>query len=279
MTTLPLGAIVVGIDGNPNGMYAAAWAARQADLEQRPLVVVHAVDGGPHLRSNDHELADRVAGQRHAERAMHRALEVAPKLRVQTLVRSADPAELLVELGEAAHLLVVGSRGLGRVASLIHGSVSLAVCASASCPVIVVREEAPRPRRIVVGTDGTEASAAAVDFAFAQASLRGVPLTVLHAVSILEPRAGEWVSAEAAAPAWLSQSVAGLREKYIDVDVELQVAEGPTVVELTEASLHAELVVLGSRPHRGPLSLNLTSVSRALLDHGHCSIGVVRRLR
>ena len=280
MTThLPLGAIVVGVDGHPYGMYAAAWAARQADLEQRPLVVVHGSGTRPHLRTSDQDLVDRVAGQRHADHAMHRALEVAPRIRVQTLVRAADPADLLLELGETAHLLVVGSRGLGRIAGLLQGSVSVAVSTSAPCPVVVVREEAPRPPRILVGSDGTEASSAAVEFGFAQASLRGVPLTVLHAVSILEPRADDWVSAEAAAPAWLSESVAGMSEKYIDVDVELKVAEGPTMVELTEASLQADLLVLGVHHHRGPASLSLTSVRRALLDHGHCSVAVVHGTR
>jgi len=280
MTThLPLGAIVVGVDGHPYGMYAAAWAARQADLEKRPLVVVHGSGARSPLRASDQELVDRVAGQRHADHAMHRALEVAPGIRVQTLVRTTDPTELLIELGETAHLLVVGSRGLGRIGSLVHRSVSVALSNSAPCPVVVVHEDAPRPPRIVVGSDGTAASAAAVEFGFAQASLRGVPLTVIHAVSILEPRPEEWVSAEAAAPAWLSESVAGLREKYIDVDVELQVVEGPTMVELTEASLTADLVVLGAHHHRGPATLSLTSVRRSLLDHGHCSIAVVHGLR
>jgi nucleotide-binding universal stress UspA family protein len=279
---LPLGAIVVGVDGHPQSQYAAAWAARQADLERRPLVVVHAFDPAPHLgrkRGGERELVDQLAGQRHAERGMRRALEVAPGIRVESLVRSADPAELLVELGERAHLLVIGSRGLGRIASLVRGSVSLAVCGAARCPVVVVRDEEPRPPRIVVGSDGTGASSAAVEFGFAQASLRGVPLTVLHAVSILEPRAEKWVSAEAAAPAWLSESVAGLREKYIDVDVDLQIADGPTMAELTEASLRADLVVLGAHPHRGPASLSITSVRQALLDHGHCSVAVVHSLR
>jgi len=275
-TDLPLGAIVVGVDGHPHGMYAAAWAARQAELERRALVVVHAIDAGPYLRSGDQDRIDRIAGQRHADHAMHRALEVAPGIRVQTLVRQAEPAELLVELSEAAHLVVVGSRGLGRVASFVRGSVSVAVGASARCPVVVVREEAPRPRRIVVGADGSEASSAAIEFAFEQASLRGVPLLALHAVSVLEPRVDDWVSAEAAAPAWLAEAVAGMREKYVDVDVDLQIAEGPTVVELTEASRRADLIVVGARPHHGPISLNLTSVSRALLDHGHCSVAVVR---
>jgi nucleotide-binding universal stress UspA family protein len=276
---LPLGAIVVGVDGHPQGMYAAAWAARQADLEHRPLVVVHASGTGPRLltgHAGGRHLVERLIAQRHADRGKRRALEVAPGIRVTTLVRAADPAKLLVDLAATAHMLVVGSRGLGAVGSLLRGSVSLAVCASAACPVVVARGEVPRSPRIVVGTDGTEASAAAIEFAFAQASLRGVPLTVLYAVSVLEPRPEKWVSAVVAAPSWLSESVAGMREKYLDVEVDLRVVDGPTVVELTEASLHADLVVIGAQPHRGPARLHLTSVGHALLDHGSCSVAIVR---
>jgi len=268
---LPLGAIVVGVDGHPHSLDAAAWAARQAALERRPLVVVHAF-----APSQAHDVIHRVAGQRHADHAMQRALAAAPGIRVETLVRAAEPAELLVELAESAQMIVIGSRGLGRVTSLLRGSVSLAVSAGARCPVIVVREEASAPSRIVVGSDATDASSAAIEFGFAQASLHGVPLVVLHAVSIMEPRVEQWVSAEAAAPAWLSESVAGFREKYVDVDVELRTADGPTMLELRTALLYGDLVVVGARPHRGPAALRLTSVGRALLDRGPFSVAVVR---
>jgi nucleotide-binding universal stress UspA family protein len=106
---------------------------------------------------------------------------------VETLVRATEPDEALLALGETARMLVVGSRGLGPIGSVVHGSVSLRVSSAASCPVVVVRDEALRPPGIVVGTDGSPASSAAVEFGFSQASLRGVPLTVLHALPPVNP--------------------------------------------------------------------------------------------
>jgi nucleotide-binding universal stress UspA family protein len=277
---LPLGAIVVGVDGHPPSLHAAAWAAHQASLEHRPLVVFNGTGGPTRLQLTEQRATDarqvrRIAGTRHAERGMRRALEVAPCLRVETLVRATEPDEALLELGETARMLVVGSRGLGPIGSVVRGSVSLRVSSAASCPVVVVRDEAPRPPSIVVGTDGSPASSGAVEFGFAQASLRGVPLTVLHALPPTNPRTDPYLSPDATAPAWLAESVAGLREKYVDVTVGFEVVPHSQVVELVERSREADLVVVGARRHRAPAGLRPGSVSQAVIERAHCSIAIV----
>ena len=53
------------------------------------------------------------------------------------------PARALLEAGEGAWMLVVGSRGLGGFHGLLLGSVSQQVVHHATCPVLVV----PEPRR------------------------------------------------------------------------------------------------------------------------------------
>lgn len=50
-----------------------------------------------------------------------------------------DPARIIVEGSLAADLVVVGSRGHGRVAEFVLGSVADEVVRSARCPVVVVR--------------------------------------------------------------------------------------------------------------------------------------------
>ena len=50
-----------------------------------------------------------------------------------------DPGEVIVEAGDDADLIVVGSRGLGRLERLFIGSVSTKVVQRANCDVLVVR--------------------------------------------------------------------------------------------------------------------------------------------
>lgn len=62
-------------------------------------------------------------------------------IRVSSRSRSGDPTEEIIGLAEdwQADLIVIGSRGHGRLAGLLLGSVAQKVLAHASCPVLVVR--------------------------------------------------------------------------------------------------------------------------------------------
>ena len=52
-----------------------------------------------------------------------------------------DPADLIVKVSEEQNidLIIIGSRGLGSVTSLLLGSVSRRVAQEASCPVMIVK--------------------------------------------------------------------------------------------------------------------------------------------
>ena len=63
-------------------------------------------------------------------------------LEVQRLLVCGSAAELLIEQGKGADMLVVGSRGRGGFAGLLLGSVSQQVVHHAPCPVVVIPEAA-----------------------------------------------------------------------------------------------------------------------------------------
>lgn len=79
-------------------------------------------------------------GDEIVHRAETRATELgAPDVR--TVTESGDPADTIIDMADAAgaDVIVIGHRGLGRVASLLLGSVAQKVVQHAECTVISVR--------------------------------------------------------------------------------------------------------------------------------------------
>ncbi|QHC23024.1 universal stress protein [Streptomyces sp. GS7] len=175
--------VVVGVDGSGRSLRALIWAAQEAASRGRALHIVHVLPPA-------HEYATTPAG--HAWELGQRdkgvvaeattiAKEAHPGLEVTSALPSGAPAAVLLSESEHAPALVVGAKGMGGFGSLLLGSVALQVVGHAACPVVVVNHLSTGHHRIVVGTDGSAHSHAALAYAFEQASLRRVPLVAVHA--------------------------------------------------------------------------------------------------
>jgi len=276
------GDIVVGVDGSEHAKRALLWAADQAVLEGRPLTVVHAAGEGDVRTAAWVQPGDVLASARKVVRAAVTVAKTAhPSLAVHAVARIGDARRVLVELSETAHLLVVGSRGRGTLASMLLGSVSVNVAKHARCPVVVTR-----PGRhgvvtdgVLVGAEGTPESLPVIEFAFRQASLRGVPLTVMHtsfdvaaAVAITDNATDD--SADDLR-LLLSESVAGLKEKFPDVHVTLQLGYGLVDECLTRGLRPRDLIVVGRHPVHTLSKLLAGSVSTAVLERSDSPVAVV----
>lgn len=272
------GSVVVAVDGSEHAVHALRWAADQAVLEHRRLVVLTVGDPA------DPDVPETAADAAATARLHHDTLPVL------TQVVLADPRQALVEASTHAFVLVMGSRGRGAFRSILLGSVSAAVTAHAHCPIVVCR-----PRRsaashagIVVGADGTPESLPVVEFAYRQAFLRGRPLTVMHtfvdaaaAVAAYREARGQ----DASRPelddlrATLAQSVAGLEEDYPGVPVTLCVEHGLADQVLAPRRGGWELVVVGRHPMSSLDRVLSGSVSTAVLERAHTDVAVVPEQR
>lgn len=131
---------MVGVDGSAASDAALAWACEEARVRDAELVVVHVVVVPYELPRVPVEVP-RSELDREGKVVLDGAIERAPTAGVAIVPRllEGSPAELLVEAGDDADLLVVGTRAHSRLASFVIGSVSSAVVHHAHCPVVVVR--------------------------------------------------------------------------------------------------------------------------------------------
>lgn len=135
--------VVVGVDGSADARHAAEWALREATLHGGELVVVHVwtipavVAGGEMLSVVPVDEFQRSAQKLLAQEAEHLRSRAADTP-VEARLEYGSPIAVLPELAADASLLVIGSRGMGRVAGIFLGSVSQAVIARVRCPTLVV---------------------------------------------------------------------------------------------------------------------------------------------
>ncbi|GGI94220.1 universal stress protein [Streptomyces brasiliensis] len=287
------GVVVVGVDGAPSSLAAVAEAAREARWRGAGLRVVHAfLWPAMHVPMGPSPLGPKEGGlrnmvQRLIAEAVERARTVAPDVDVTHAVVTGEPLTVLTAESRAAELVVVGSRGMGGFVGLLIGSTAVHLAAHGRCPVLVVREEPHADGPVVLGVDGSVAGEKAVDFAFAEAARREVPLVALHAwttwnAPMQEPQDASvpyanppGVLAEEERRL-LSEALAGRQERYPGVVVEQKTVRGGAREALIEASRSAQLVVVGARGRGGLTGLLLGSVSQALLHHAQCPVAVVR---
>ena len=214
----------------------------------------------------------------------------APGRIVRRSVQVGRPASVIVDEATAmrAEMIVVGSRGLGPMKSMVLGSVSAEVVDHAPCPVLVVRR--PQIASVLFATDGS-------------ASARGA-LAYLASLRCLADRPIEVISVGARAPMIATLGLGGGPERMptpnpVIADRDHVEAKAASAVETLLASGHparwsvtagdpaheiveaaeafgSDLIVMGSRGNTGLNRILLGSVARNVLLHSTASVLVVR---
>ena len=137
--------ILVPVDGSDHALHALDVACHLAQKYGAVLRLVHAYPpistdstmGGPDIEPLITRRTE--AGEAVLARARERIKDCA--LDITTELREAPDAEAILEEADVHHcdLIVMGTRGLGRLTGLLLGSVSQKVVQHAKCPVLLVR--------------------------------------------------------------------------------------------------------------------------------------------
>ncbi len=136
---------------------------------------------------------------------------------------------------------------------------------------------------VIVGTDGSQESLRAAEWAAREAALRGAPLRIV-AIPVLPPRmapnpatpdtvAGMIEHSMNRALAAAAQQAAALEP---DLGIETQLLEGSPAEVLVAAGQDASMLVLGSRGAGGFSAMILGSVSRYVATHAPVPVVVAR---
>jgi len=149
------GPILAAVDFSEDSELALVWAARQAQLEGAPLVILHvihdpAASPGFYRKPDEdwlrpmidvaEEMMEEFLAQVKAEHPDQSALSSA---RVRLV--SGLPAGRIVEVAKetGAHLVVVGSRGRTGLQTILLGSVAERVAQISPVPVVIVKAPVP----------------------------------------------------------------------------------------------------------------------------------------
>lgn len=285
------GTILVGVDESPSSEHAVVWAAEEAQLQHRGLTIVHAEASMSstqlaalssaaipprQVNAELHAIAERTV-----ERARSLAADRMPDADIDSVLAVTDPRSLLLDLSTTASMVVVGSRGHGPVAGLLLGSVSGALVRHSTIPVVVVRPNQHETHGVLIAADGSEESAEPVEVAYQEASLHGLPLTIVHCMWDAMFAQVRWTDLPSSNPIAqearlrVAESVAGMAEKYPDVDVSIRVTRGAIDACLVDLSTEFELLVAGRPPRTLGQRLLLSGITTSVAEHAHCPVLVV----
>ncbi len=137
--------ILVPYDGSEQAQQAVRQAAHIARLQGAVLMLLSVVDLNAEVAAFERvSMGGYVPAElkEGAYKELTKILREVPEdIRVNSMVEIGSPAEVIVETAddEGYDLVVMGSRGLGRLQGFLMGSVSQYVLQHVHCPVMVVR--------------------------------------------------------------------------------------------------------------------------------------------
>jgi nucleotide-binding universal stress UspA family protein len=283
MGVVPRPAVVVGVDGSERNEAAVEYAVAEALAQDRPLLLVVAVDDAGPMLDGAATVADHYEAM--LAELRERIVAVHPGMAVHTSVRFGHPVGMLLDRTGDDDLLVVGKRGLGPLRRLLVGSTSIRTASWSPAPVIVVPGDwraAERTAPVVVGIDPERGHDEALRFAFERAQLSDSRVRVVYAVdmelvlvvgaaAVVTSDVHDWEVRSAAA---IEDALKPFREEYVDVPVEIVHDRAHAATVLLERSEDAQLVVL-SRQHRGPSAWGLGKVAREVLHEAELPVAIV----
>jgi len=274
--------IVVGV-GPEEVESALAFAAAEAVRAGCGLHLVHAVDLTP--MAADHVLLPAVDMEAWAAGRLAEAVKIADELVdgavpvTHELVRG-TPVGALVEVGRTARMVVLEHRHLSRLSRIVNRTVAGGVAAHLRVPVVAVpsewRPDGEQPV-VVAGVDVPGRADEVLRAALAEAHARGARLRLVHSWSLPKAYEGTFTADEvrgwsASARAEGCAALDRVGDLTAATDADVRVEQGRASEVLVQASVGAELLVIGRHDPLVPIGSHIGPVARAVLREATCPV-------
>ena len=285
--------VLVATDGSKYGRWGLNWVATLPFVEPLRVTALHVLDSGalsapflaqPVMAGTERYIQEEIQRmEARSDKTITDTKKQLALLKLKGTVRKEQGAIAPVILKRAPKrdgLLVVGSKGLDALDRFMLGSVSTNLIHHATCPVLVVKDEAAPLRRITLATDGSDASAKALEFVLTKfqpdrSTGKGgqVPIhvNVIHVMPFVK-----YPGLKEANNKLIEQSVRKLIKAGFTAEPVCQLGKPAEEIMKVAAKHHADLIVMGAKGLGAVARFLLGSVSTRVVQHAHCSVLVVR---
>ena len=284
--------VLVATDGSKYGRWELNWVAQLPFVEPPTVMALHVLDldalrapflSQPVIVGSERYIQKEIARMETRSAIITETKKQLAALKLKGTVRKEQGAiapVLLKRAPKRGGLLVVGSKGLDTLDRFMLGSVSTNLIHHATCPVLVVKDEAAPVRRITLATDGSDASAKALEFVRTKfqpdhSTGKGgrVPIhvSVIHVMPFLK-----YPELKETGRRLVEESVQKLIESGFTAEPVCQLGKPAEEIMKIASKHHADLIVMGAKGLGAIARFLLGSVSTRVVQHAICSVLVVR---
>ncbi|MGB3509306.1 MAG: universal stress protein [Microcoleaceae cyanobacterium] len=196
------------------------------------------------------------------------SLKIDPK-KVNPRLKQGDPKDIVCQVAdeEQSELIIMGSRGLGKLQAILENSVSQYVFQLTSHPMLLVKDDiyVKKIRRVMVALDSSEAGKSTLKLAISLVNqIPGGQLILSHVRKDVSGKSTQDYTADAAKDAILAEAAS--EAKKLGINYRCVAASGKPGPEICKISqeLNVDLLILGSPDRRPSSAKNLVDLDRLL---------------
>jgi nucleotide-binding universal stress UspA family protein len=189
--------------------------------------------------------------------------------RVTAILRQGEPKDVVCQVADEidADLIIMGSRGLKRLQSILSNSVSQYVFQLSSRPMLLVKDDiyVKKINRIMVAFDGSDAAKQCLQLAlFLLRDIKGGQLILVHVDKDVSGKAGEVSLPAAEKDPVLAPAIAEVKKRGLQpICISSRGRPGEEICRLADEK-NVDLLMLGSPDRRPTVAKSFVDLDRLL---------------